>query len=152
MRGMVRMSRARGWAVAAAAAGTVLVVAGCGGGGGDDKPATSAPPSSTTQPATTAPAMSLEDAFTEYQQTMGPGCSTVEDCQTLMTARLAAVDDMRAAMVAADPARYAVPIAEAERADRVAQQYGADNLGAAGNMQAVMQPIQAVVSWYASNR
>jgi hypothetical protein len=96
--------------------------------------------------------MSVEDAYREYQATMGPGCTTADECQELMTKRLAAVDDMRAAMQAADPTRYAVPIEAAERADRVADQYGRDNLGAVGNMQAVMGPVQEVVSWYATHR
>jgi hypothetical protein len=96
--------------------------------------------------------MSVEDAYRAYQATMGPACATAEECQDLMTRRLAAVDDLRAAMQAADPARYAEPIQDAERADRLADQYGRDNLGSVGNMRIVMGPIQDVVSWYASNR
>lgn len=69
-----------------------------------------------------------------------------------MTLRLSAVDDLRDALKVADPARYAEPIADAERADRLADQFGHDQPGAAGNMQQVMGPIQDPVSWYASNR
>jgi hypothetical protein len=128
------------------------VAAGCGGGGGDAKTPTSTSAAASTTSASTAPAMTVEQAYAEYQGTMGPGCSTVEDCQALMESRLQAVHDLRAAMKAADPTRYAEPIGDVDRADRVVTQYGADNLGAVGNMQAVMQPIQAAITWYASNR
>lgn len=152
---MVEMRRTRrGWAVTVVAVAVgVFGVAGCGGstGGGDDGakrgPSSSAP----ADPSATATPMSVEDAYREYQGTMG-GCTTADECQDLMTARLAAVHDMAAAMRAEDPGKYAVPLADADRAERLAKQYGTTNLGARGNMMAVMQPIQAVVSWYASNR
>lgn len=153
MRGMVRMGRARGWAVAAAAACTVLVAAGCGGGGGDAKapPSTAAGGTSSSSTAA-APAMTVEQAYAKYQGTMGPGCSTVEECQVLVTARLQAARDLRDAMKADDPARYAEPISDVDRADRLATEFGAGNLGAAGNMQQVLQQVQAAVAWYAGNR
>jgi hypothetical protein len=150
MRGMVEMRRA-GWVVAVLVA-VGIGVAGCGsggGGGGDDSKAGGT--SSAAAPSATSTPMSVEDAYREYQGTMG-GCTTVEECQELMTARLAAVHDMAAAMRAEDSGRYAEPIQDAARAERLAKQYGTTNLGAAGNMAAVMQPVQAVVSWYAANR
>lgn len=151
MRGMVRMRRTRGWAVAVAAAGTVLVAAGCGSSGGGDAKATGTAGAS-TQPATTAPAMTVEQAYAEYQGTMGPGCTTAEECQVLVETRLQAAHDLRTAMQAKDPTKYAEPIGDVDRADRLVTQYGADNLGAAGNMQAVLQPVQAAVAWYAGQR
>lgn len=150
---MVRMRRTRGWAAAVVAAGTVLVAAGCGSGGGDAKTAAdSTKPPASTQRAATAPLMTVEQAYAEYQGTMGPGCSTAEDCQTLMEARLHAVHDLRTAMQAEDPGKYAEPIGDVDRADRLVTQFGAGNLGAAGNMQQVLQQVQAAVAWYASNR
>jgi len=136
-----------------AVAGIGLGAAGCGGGGGDGgspPTASTAAPAASTTPALAA--MSPEDAYTALQQAMMPGCTTAEECQQLMTLRLSAVDDMRDAMKVADPARYAEPIQAAERADRLADQFGRDNLGAAGNMRQVMGPIQDVVSWYATHR
>ncbi|WP_329131507.1 hypothetical protein OG552_10380 [Streptomyces sp. NBC_01476] len=132
--------------MAAVAAAVVVGVAGCGGGGG--KPA----PAATTSVGASAPVMSVEAAYAEYQGLMGPGCATVDECQTLVTARLHAAHDLRDAMKAEDPSGYAVPIADVNRADRVARDYGTENLGAAGNMMAVLQPIQAAITWYASNR
>lgn len=150
--------------VAALAAGT----AGCGSSGDDGvKPSpsataaavtagtaggTTAPGAPDPTPTPTAAVMTVEDTYAALQHAMNPGCTTVEECQALMDTRLVAVGDLRAAMQAADPARYAEPIADADRADRIAQQYGLDNLGALGNMAAVMQPIQAAVTWYATNR
>lgn len=152
---MVR-KRATGWAAVLAAAGIALGTAGCGSGGDDDgAPKTTATASSTPAAASTTPAlaaMSPEDAYAALQQAMTPGCTSVEECQQLMTLRLSAVDDMRDALKVADPAKFAEPIADAERADRLADQFGHDQLGAAGNMQQLMGPIQSVVRWYATNR
>lgn len=138
-----------------AAAGIVLGAAGCGSGGDDGAPKATASASSTTSAASATPplaAMSPEDAYTALQQAMTPGCTTVKECQQLMALRLSAVDDMRDAMKTADPKKYATPIADAERADRLADQFGHDQLGAAGNMQQIMGPIQSVVRWYATHR
>lgn len=159
---MVRMSRIRGWAVAAAAGIVIagLGLAGCGsghgagaqGGSGSSTAASTAGATGGTDPAPAPTPMSAEQAYAEYQHTMGPGCTTVDDCQTLMTARMRAVHDLRTAMRAENPARYADAIADVDRADRVATQYRPDQLGAAGNMMAVMQPIQDAITAYASIR
>lgn len=147
---MVQIRRTRWTAVAVAAVVGAAVLAGCGndsggGGGGGSKA------EATSSASATATVGTVEDAYRAYQGAMG-GCTTVEECQDVMTARLKAVHDMGVAMKAEDPVRYAQPIADAARAERIAVEYGTTNLGAVGNMMAVMQPVQAVITWYASNR
>lgn len=65
-----------------------------------------------------------------------------------MTAKLAAAGKVPSAMKAKNPALYAVPIGSVDKADRQADHYGRDYLGAKGNFFAVSQPLQRMTSWF----
>ncbi|WP_416519994.1 hypothetical protein [Streptomyces achromogenes] len=65
-----------------------------------------------------------------------------------MTRKLAAAVVVRTAMQEKDPALYAVPIGYVDQAERQADHYGRDNLGAKGNSLAVSLPLQRMVAWF----
>ncbi|MFB7738208.1 hypothetical protein ACFC08_28245 [Streptomyces sp. NPDC056112] len=65
-----------------------------------------------------------------------------------MTRKLAAAVEVRDAMQAADPSLYALPIGYVNQAERQADHYGRDNLGASGNSYAVSAPLQQMVAWF----
>ncbi|MFF7476664.1 hypothetical protein [Streptomyces sp. NPDC008092] len=65
-----------------------------------------------------------------------------------MTRKLAAAVQVRDAMQARDPSTYAEPIGDVDRAERLADHYGRDNLGAKGNSFAVSTPLQEMVAWF----
>lgn len=92
--------------------------------------------------------MSPRAAFEAYQQATASGCTDVADCQEFMTRKLAAAQQVRQAMQAKDPGVYAVPIGYVDQAERQADHYGRDSLGAKGNMLAVSLPLQRMVAWF----
>lgn len=59
-----------------------------------------------------------------------------------MTRKLVAAAKVREAMQAKDPGLYAVPIGLVAEAERRADHYGRDNLGAKGNMAARCSPCR----------
>lgn len=65
-----------------------------------------------------------------------------------MTRKLAAAEQVRDAMKAKDPSLYAVPIGFVDQADRQADHFGRDSLGAKGNAAAVSAPLQRMVAWF----
>lgn len=127
----------------------LVAVSGCGSGGSDGSGGgkTAAPSVSTT-----AAAVSIDEAMREYQRAAAPGCSDAPGCQQSMTEELAALADLKTALVAEDPARWAPAIHDIERAERQADIYGRDNLGAKGNALAVTIPMERAVSYVASSR
>ncbi|MFF7969123.1 hypothetical protein ACFZC3_27685 [Streptomyces sp. NPDC007903] len=131
----------RGWAAVTVVA-AVLVVSGCGGdgGGGDARPSASASPSKQ--------AVAPRSAFEAYQAATASGCTDATDCQEFMTRKLAAAVVVRNAMQAKDPTSYAEPIGYVDEAERQADHYGRDNLGAKGNSLAVSLPLQRMVAWF----
>ena len=136
-------------AAAGAVAMVAVLAAGCGGGsgggdGGSGKASASASPSPSVP--------SVDEALDAYRQATAAGCTDADSCQAFMTAKLAAAEQMKAAMQAEDPAKYAEPIADVEKAERLADHYGRDNLAARGNMMAVSVPIQDAVRWLSTNR
>ncbi|MFE2992572.1 hypothetical protein [Streptomyces sp. NPDC059262] len=54
-------------------------------------------------------------------------------------------------MKAKDPVLYAVPIGFVDEADRQADHYGRDSLGAKGNQLAVSLPLQRMENWFAAH-
>lgn len=143
------MTRLRRMGAAAGVAAVVVVLAGCGsGGGGDDGQGGG----SSASASASASAMSVDEALDAYRQVTAPGCTDADSCQQFMTAKLAAADDLEAALRAENAARYAEPIADLERADRLADHYGRDNLAGRGNMTAVSVPIQDAIRWVSTNR
>ena len=144
---MRRMRDARwGWAAGCAVA-AVLVLSGCGdgGGGGDAKPSASASVSASQV------VLSPRAALEAYQAATASGCTTADDCQEFMTRKLAAAVQVRAAMQAKDPSVYAEPIGYVDEAERQADHYGRDNLGAKGNSLAVSLPLQRMVAWFGAH-
>jgi hypothetical protein len=135
----MRLMRGAGWAVAVVLA---FGAAGCGSsgdsGGGGDKPSASAKPS----------VMGVQEALDAYSAAAAPGCETAPECQDLVTAKLKAAVDVRAAMKAKDEARYEEPIGFVNLAEERADHYGRDNLGAKGNSFAVSEPLQQMVAWF----
>ncbi|WP_406516363.1 DUF3164 family protein (plasmid) [Streptomyces sp. NBC_00873] len=135
----MRRMRGVGWVVVAVVA---LGAAGCGSngdsGGGGDKSSVSAKPS----------AMGVQEALDAYTAAASPGCETAPECQDLVTAKLKAAVDVRAAMKAKDAARFEEPIGFVNLAEERADHYGRDNLGAKGNSFAVSQPLQQMVAWF----
>jgi hypothetical protein len=87
-------------------------------------------------------------AFEAYQSAAAPGCADADSCQELMTRELAAAVQVRDAMQAKDPTVYAVPIGYVNEAERQADHFGRDNLGAKGNSLAVSLPLQRMVAWF----
>ncbi|MGV9891723.1 hypothetical protein [Streptomyces sp. NPDC003395] len=132
--------------VVAGVAAALVVLSGCGGGddGGEGKasalPSVSAPVAS--------PTVAPRDALEEYQRAGYSGCTDADSCQELMTRRLAAAVRVREAMQAKNPSLYAVPIGLVDEAERRADHYGRDNLGARGNMAMTLQPLQQMESWF----
>ncbi|MFB7710160.1 hypothetical protein [Streptomyces sp. NPDC056105] len=127
----------------------VLVVggaAGCSGddpgGGKDGEPSVSASKAKPVAP---------RDALEDYTAAGAAGCETAPECQDQVTAQLKAAARMRAAMKAKDPALYAVPIGFVDEAERQADHFGRDNLGAKGNSLAVTLPLQRMTSWFAEH-
>lgn len=131
-------------AVTAVVVAAVVLLAGCGGGSG--KP--DGKPSGSVSASTAAPAVAPRDALEAYQRETASGCTDADDCQEFMTRKLAAADRVREAMRAKDPSLYAVPIGYVDEADRQADHYGRDNLGAKGNSLAVSLPLQQMVAWF----
>ncbi|MFE6157266.1 hypothetical protein [Streptomyces sp. NPDC057889] len=102
---------------------------------------------SATKPKLVAP----RDALEEYTAAGAAGCETAPECQDQVTAQLKAAARVRAAMKAKDPALYAVPIGFVDEAERQADHFGRDNLGAKGNSLAVTLPLQRMTSWFAEH-
>ncbi|MFE4720626.1 hypothetical protein ACFRLW_30250 [Streptomyces sp. NPDC056728] len=126
----------------------VLVVGGAAGCSGDDPSGKDGKPSvSATKPKLVAP----RDALEEYTAAGAAGCETAPECQDQVTAQLKAAARVRAAMKAKDPALYAVPIGFVDEAERQADHFGRDNLGAKGNSLAVTLPLQRMTSWFAEH-
>ncbi|WP_329203956.1 hypothetical protein [Streptomyces sp. NBC_01435] len=92
--------------------------------------------------------MGVQEALDAYSAAAAPGCETAPECQDLVTAKLAAAVDVRAAMKAKDPSKYGEPIGFVDLAEKRADHYGRDNLGAKGNSFAVSQPLQQMVAWF----
>ncbi|MFF8422941.1 hypothetical protein [Streptomyces sp. NPDC015680] len=111
---------------------------GDGSSGGDSKASVSATPS----------VMGVQEALDAYSAAAAPGCETAPECQDLVTAKLAAAVDVRAAMKAMGPSKYEEPIGFVDLAEKRADHYGRDNLGAKGNSFAVSQPLQQMVAWF----
>lgn len=143
---MPGMRKLRGLGVVAGVAAALVVLAGCGGdgGGGEGKASGSPSVSVSASPSVVAP----RDALTAYQRATASGCSTADDCQEFMTRKLAAAVQVREAMQAKDPSLYAVPIGYVDEAERQADHYGRDSLGAKGNSLAVSLPLQRMVGWF----
>ncbi|MFC8207952.1 hypothetical protein [[Kitasatospora] papulosa] len=121
------------------AAGLVLgagLVVGCGSGEGGAEPSAS------------AVVVGVEEALDAYQEAAAPGCVTADECQALVTAKLRAAVGVRSAMRAEDATRFAEPIGFVDLAEKRAEHYGLDNLGAKGNSLAVSQPLQQMVAWF----
>ena len=137
--------------MAAGLAAVVVLVTGCsddGGGGGAAGPGASGTPTAVATSSSAPAAMSVDDALAAYEQASFSGCTTADDCQTFMTAKLAAAADVKTAMQAKDPALYAEPIGYVTLAEERADHYGRDNLGAKGNSFAVSRPLQQMVAWF----
>ncbi|MFE2736282.1 hypothetical protein [Streptomyces sp. NPDC059349] len=127
----------------------VLVVggaAGCsgdgsGGGGKGGKLSVSA---------TRAKPVAPRDALAAYEREAASGCTDADDCQQFMTRELAAGVKVCKAMEAKDRQTYAEPIGDVTEAERQADHYGRNNLGAKGNSLAVSLPLtlQRMVAWY----
>ncbi|BCK74019.1 hypothetical protein Srufu_079720 (plasmid) [Streptomyces libani subsp. rufus] len=141
----------RGAGVVALVAAALVLVSGCSGSGGDED---SAGRAAASPPAvrSSAPAPTVEEALERYGEVTSSGCTDAADCQKFMTAKLAAAEELRVAMVADSPSRYAEPIRSLEEASRRADHFGRDNLGAKGNSFAVSQPIQEAIAWLRANR
>ncbi|MFE9491386.1 hypothetical protein ACFYNF_33950 [Streptomyces sp. NPDC006641] len=92
--------------------------------------------------------MGVQEALDAYSAAAAPGCETAPECQDLVTAKLAAAVDVRAAMKAKGPSKYEEPIGFVDLAEKRADHYGRDNLGAKGNSFAVSQPLQQMVAWF----
>lgn len=95
--------------------------------------------------------MAPRDALEDYTAAGAAGCQTAPECQDLMTAKLAAAAKVRSAMTARDPALYAEPIGFVDEAERTADHYGRDNLGAKGNSLAVNLVLQKMTNWFAQH-
>lgn len=144
------MRRTRGVGAAAVVAAGLLLVAGCSSGRGEDGAGKAAPSPSGVRSST--PARTVEEALERYSEITASGCTDAPDCQRFMTAKLAAAEELRVAMVAESPARYAEPIRDLEEASRRADHFGRDNLGAKGNSFAVSQPVEEAIGWLRVNR
>ncbi|MFF0751999.1 hypothetical protein [Streptomyces sp. NPDC004267] len=90
----------------------------------------------------------MDQALEAYEQATFSGCTTADDCQVFTTRQLAAAVEVREAMQAKGPSLYAVPIGYVNLAERRADHYGRDNLGAKGNGYAVSKPLQDMVAWF----
>ncbi|MGW1468566.1 hypothetical protein ACWCPT_29995 [Streptomyces sp. NPDC002308] len=139
------MRRTRGVGLAVAAAVLMLGAAGCGSNGD----ATGTGDGAGASPSVSADrVMGVREALDLYQEAAAPGCETADECQDLVTAKLAAAGDVMAAMRAQDPELFAEPIGFVETARARAEHYGLDNLGAKGNSFAVSEPLQQMVAWF----
>ncbi|MBI0315250.1 hypothetical protein [Streptomyces javensis] len=96
--------------------------------------------------------MSVDDALAAYQAVDEGGCTDAPSCQELMTAKLKAAKRLRIALTAEDASAYAEPVRLIRRAERLADQYGAEGLGSKGGYAAVQQPLGAAMTWLATNR
>jgi hypothetical protein len=112
---------------------------GSGGGGKGGKPSVSA---------TKARPVAPRDALAAYERETASGCTDADDCQQFMTRKLAAAVKVRKAMEAKDQQTYAEPIGDVAEAERQADHFGRDNLGAKGNSLAVSLPLQRMVAWF----
>ncbi|MEU1327238.1 hypothetical protein [Streptomyces microflavus] len=92
--------------------------------------------------------MGVREALDLYHEAAAPGCETAEECQELVSAKLAAAGEVMAAMRAQDRELFAEPIGFVETARQRAEYYGLDNLGAKGNGFAVSEPLQQMVAWF----
>ncbi|MEU1078159.1 hypothetical protein ABZ404_36835 [Streptomyces sp. NPDC005878] len=143
------MKRMGGVGMAVAVLLAVVGVAGCGGDGNDGGSGKAASPSVSVSVSVSASAgPSVSEALDAYMAADAPGCTTADECQALVTQKLAAAEVLRTAMQAKDPAVYAEPIRLVNLADERADHYGRDNLGAKGNTFAVSQPLQQMVGWF----
>jgi hypothetical protein len=131
--------------VVAGVAAALVALAGCGGDGGGGEGKASGSPSVAVS---ASPSVAPRDALAEYQRAGYAGCTDAPSCQELMTSRLAAAVRVRDAMQAKNPSLYAVPIGLVDEAERRADHYGRDSLGARGNMAAVMQPLTEMTAWF----
>ncbi|MFJ9683599.1 hypothetical protein ACIRP2_37045 [Streptomyces sp. NPDC101194] len=95
-----------------------------------------------------ASVIGVSEALDAYSAAAAPGCETADECQDLVTAKLDAAKDVRTAMKAEDPTKYQEPIGFVNLAEKRAEHYGMDNLGAKGNSFAVSQPLQQMVAWF----
>ena len=136
-----RMRRIRGLGTVVAVV-LVFGAAGCGfssgGGEASGESTVSAQPS----------VMGVQEALDAYSTAAAPGCETADECQDLTAAKLVAAMDVRAAMKAEDPVKFGEPIGFVDLAEKRAEHYGMDNLGAKGNSFAVSQPLQQMVAWF----
>lgn len=139
--GILRRMRRIGGAGLLVAVVLMFGAAGCGfssGGSGEASGEASVSPS----------AMGVSEALAAYTAAAAPGCETADECQDLTAAKLVAAMDVRAAMKAEDPVKFAEPIGFVDLAEKRAEHYGMDNLGAKGNSFAVSQPLQKMVAWF----
>lgn len=136
------MRMMRGVSVAVVAAVLLVGAAGCRSDAGERGAAGSSASPSVEQ------VLGVREALALYQEAAAPGCETADECQELVLAKLAAAEDVLAAMRAEDEARFAEPIGFVETARARAEHYGLDNLGARGNSFAVSQPLQQMVAWF----
>lgn len=144
-----RMRDIRVWGTAAVVVAAVVVLAGCSGGGGaGGEGKASAAPSAPAASPSPSPTVAPRDALEAFQRSTYAGCTDTDSCQELMTRELAAAVEVREAMRAKNPDLYAVPIGHVDEAERQADIYGRDNLGAKGNFAAVFQPLQRMTAWF----
>jgi len=139
------MRRMRMLRVVGLAAGLVLgagLVVGCGSEEGSGSGADGAEPSASVA------VVGVEEALDAYREAAAPGCVTADECQDLVTAKLKAAVGVRSAMRAEDATKFAEPIGFVDLAEKRAEHYGLDNLGAKGNSLAVSQPLQQMVAWF----
>ncbi|MFB8267425.1 hypothetical protein ACFC96_12520 [Streptomyces sp. NPDC055955] len=122
----------------------VIVVGGAAGCSGDDSGGGRKPSASASEAKPVAP----RDALAAYEQETASGCTDADDCQQFMTRKLAAAVKVRKAMEAKDRQTYAEPIGDVAEAERQADHFGRDNLGAKGNSLAVSLPLQRMVAWF----
>ncbi|MGW2844651.1 hypothetical protein [Streptomyces sp. NPDC001274] len=92
--------------------------------------------------------MGVGEALDAYAAAAAPGCETADECQDLVSAKLAAAKDVRVAMKAKSAEGYREPIGFVDLAEKRAEHYGMDNLGAKGNSFAVSEPLQQMVAWF----
>ncbi|MCX4885877.1 hypothetical protein [Streptomyces sp. NBC_00847] len=142
------MGRTRVVSVVAAVVLIGLGAAGCGGGGDDGGSGQSGGGGKASPSVSRSSEAAPRDALAAYQAATMSGCQGAADCQEFMTRKLAAAVQVRAAMHAKDPTAYAEPIGYVDQAERQADHFGRDSLGARGNMLAVSLPLQRMVVWF----
>jgi hypothetical protein len=143
---LLAMTHARGKGIAVAAVLATALMSGCGGG--DDGAKTDKPAASASQ----APKVSVDDALIAYQAEAEGSCTDAPSCQDLMTHKLKAAKHLRVAMAAEDKTKYAEPVRMIRRAERLADHYGPEGMGAKGAYAAVQQPLEQATTWLTLNR